>query len=96
MFNFNTKKVKRAYSVETRVVKSTRWIHRNELKIGMYVSELDCGWDDTPFMFQGFVIDSTKLLNSVQELAEYVCINSEKLANVSTGSTNRMCAATRT
>lgn len=93
MFSF--KKNVRKFPEAKRIVKSKRWVHRNELKLGMYVSELDCPWEDTQFMFQGFVIDSVKLLQDVQEVAEYICIDSEKLARVSHDSTHRLCGAMR-
>jgi len=93
MFNF--KKTVRKYPAATRVVKSTRWIHTNELKIGMYVAELDRPWEETNFMFQGFVIDDLKTLHDVQLTAEYVCVSSEKVAQVSADSTHRLCAAMR-
>lgn len=92
---FNSLKSNRTQTVPTRVVKTSRWIHRNELKMGMYVRELDCPWEETPFMFQGFVIDNLKLLHDVQEAAEYVCIESEKLANLATNSPSRLCGASR-
>jgi len=95
MFGLINKKSTRTYPTATRVVKTTRWIHRNELKVGMYVRELDCPWEETGFMFQGFVVDSQALLNDVQEAAEYVCIDSEKLASISSDSTKRMCGAVR-
>jgi len=95
MFNFTAKKSTRQYPVTTRVVKTSRWVHRNELKVGMYVRELDRPWEETSFMFQGFVIDSLDLLNNVQEEAEYICIESEKLAKVSADSAHRLCGATR-
>lgn len=93
MFNFN--KSERTYPVATRVVKTSRWIHRNELKVGMYVRELDCPWENTNFMFQGFVVDTLDMLNDVQEVAEYVCIESEKLVRVPAESAHRLCAAVR-
>lgn len=43
-------------------------IHVSELKIGMYVSELDRPWLETPFLMQGFVIES---LNDIDAIAEY-------------------------
>lgn len=95
MFNIMKRKSTRTQPIATRVVKTSRWVHRNELKVGMYVRELDCAWEDTSFMFQGFVIDSVDMLNAVQEAAEYVCIESEKLAQVGAKSMSRLCAATR-
>lgn len=95
MFGLISKKTNRTYPSATRVVKSTRWIHRNELKVGMYVRELDCPWEETGFMFQGFLVDNQAMLNDVQEAAEYVCIESEKLAYISSDSSSRLCAAVR-
>jgi len=89
------RKTNRFPSVRTTgaVVKSKRWVHRNQLKLGMYVSELDKPWEETHFMFQGFVIDSQKLLEEVQHISEYVQIDAEKWVAVASNSTNRLCAA---
>ncbi len=95
MFSFTNKKKTRQFPVATRVVKTSRWIHRNELKVGMYVRELDRPWEETSFMFQGFVIDSVDLLHNVQEEAEYICIESEKLSQVPANSPHRLCGAIR-
>ena len=93
LFNFK-KKTQRSSSGQSAgsIVKSKRWVHRNQLKVGMYVSELDKPWEETRFMFQGFVIDSQKLLEEVQHTAEYVQVDVEKWTTVPTNSTNRLCA----
>lgn len=95
MFNVMKKQSNRTQPVATRVVKTSRWMHRNELKVGMYVRELDCPWENTNFMFQGFVIESLQQLHEVQEVAEYVCVASEKLVRVNIDSTSRLCAGVR-
>ncbi len=77
--------------VTMKVVKNTRWIHSNELKMGMYVRELEIPWEETNFMFQGFVIDSLELLQDVQAATEYCCVESEKVARISTTGNNRLC-----
>ncbi len=96
MFSFK-KKSQRYPSVKTteQFVKTKRWVHRNQLKVGMYVSELDKPWEETRFMFQGFVIDSRALLEEVQNTSEYVQVDAEKWAAVSSNSTNRLCAVTQ-
>jgi len=96
LFSF-TKKPKRFPSERTtsRIVKSKRWIHRNELKLGMYVSELDKPWDETRFMFQGFVVDTQELLEEVQNASEYVQVDAEKWTTMPSSSHNRLCAATK-
>ena len=50
----------------------------NDLNIGMYVTELDRPWLDTPFMFQGFELKSKGDIQSVQQLCEFVYINVSK------------------
>lgn len=72
-----------ASRVFTRVIKESRWVHRNQLEIGMYVNELDRPWTDTSFMFQGFAIDTPEVLRQVQESCEYAHVQVEKLARVS-------------
>ncbi len=73
------------------IVKEQRWIHRNELRTGMYVVELEKPWEQTPFMFQGFFLDSTDLLEAVQAESEYVLVQMEKYADISVKSPFRLC-----
>lgn len=82
-------------TVTTRLVRSKRWIPSSQLKLGMYVSELDVPWEQTPFMFQGFNIDSHELMKKVQTVSETVCIESEKVATISCRGGDRLCAAHR-
>ncbi len=50
-------------------------IHISELKIGMFVSKLDRPWLETPFLMQGFVIESLDDLDTVAHYSEYVWID---------------------
>ena len=93
---FATRTARPVPAVTTRVVKDRRWIHRNQLEIGMYVAELDRPWSETSFMFQGFRIESESTLMAVREACERVLVESEKVARVSTGSTFRFVGAHRT
>ena len=81
--------------VSTAIVCSTRWVHCNQLELGMYVNELDKPWEETRFMFQGFVIDSYDTLRAVQDSCEYASVQTEKLAMVSSNSSNRLVGACR-
>ena len=47
----------------------------NDLKIGMYVQELDRPWIGTPFLFQGFRIRTEDEIHTISEYCEYVYIN---------------------
>ncbi|VAW98922.1 Metal-dependent phosphohydrolase [hydrothermal vent metagenome] len=44
---------------------------------GMYVAELDRPWLDSPFLFQGFLINSDSLLEEVNAVCDFVYIDIE-------------------
>jgi putative nucleotidyltransferase with HDIG domain len=48
-----------------------------ELRIGMYVSELDRPWLGTPFLFQGFEIRDDQELAKLRKLCQFVYIDTE-------------------
>lgn len=47
-----------------------------DLQVGMYISELDRDWLGTPFLLQGFTVNSQAEIETVQEYCEYVWIDS--------------------
>jgi HD-GYP domain-containing protein (c-di-GMP phosphodiesterase class II) len=51
-----------------------------ELKFGMYVAELDRPWTDTPFLFQGFVLESQKQLDTLKQYCATVLVDAERSA----------------
>jgi HD-GYP domain-containing protein (c-di-GMP phosphodiesterase class II) len=55
-----------------------RKIDIGDLEIGMYVSELDRPWIETPFLFQGFRITNQDEINKIRELCVYVLVDVEK------------------
>lgn len=50
-------------------------IHISELKIGMFVSQLDRPWLETPFLMQGFIIESLDDIDAIAEYSEHVWID---------------------
>ena len=46
-----------------------------DLKVGMYVAELDRPWLDTPFLMQGFLIRTPDHIETVREHCSYVYID---------------------
>ena len=46
-----------------------------ELRFGMYVSELDRPWTDTPFLFQGFVLETEEQLETLKRFCKWVCVD---------------------
>lgn len=49
--------------------------HVDDLKLGMFVSDLDRPWIDSPFLLQGFTINSMDELATLRELCQYVHID---------------------
>jgi len=48
------------------------------LQKGMYVAELDRPWLESPFMFQGFVVEDEETYQRVNDLCAYVIIDTER------------------
>jgi len=48
------------------------------LSIGMYVAELDRPWLETPFLFQGFFIESAKEIDELRQFCEHVYVDIER------------------
>jgi HD-GYP domain-containing protein (c-di-GMP phosphodiesterase class II) len=53
-----------------------------QLKFGVYVNELDRPWTDTPFMYQGFVINSEAQLQALKKYCKRVTIDTDKGSDV--------------
>ena len=49
-----------------------------ELRFGMYISELDRPWTETPFRFQGFVLSSEEQLETLKKYCKSVFVDSER------------------
>lgn len=49
-----------------------------DVQLGMYVAELDRPWLESPFLFQGFVLDSEDDLETLREHCNYVFVDDEK------------------
>ena len=49
-----------------------------DLKKGMYVSELDRPWIQTPFLFQGFRITNSDEIEQLSNLCDFVFVDTEK------------------
>ncbi|MFQ6024228.1 MAG: HD-GYP domain-containing protein [Acidiferrobacterales bacterium] len=48
-----------------------------DLQLGMYVSQLDRPWLETPFLFQGFELSSSEDLEQLKKHCKYVYIDTE-------------------
>lgn len=53
-----------------------------DLQIGMYISELDRDWLGTPFLMQGFTLQTRDDIQTVQQYCEYVWVESVRQSYV--------------
>ena len=49
-----------------------------DLKIGMYVNELDIPWLESPFLFQGFPLNSEDEIEEVRRVCQFVYIDPDQ------------------
>jgi len=56
----------------------SRSFSTDELVLGMYVSGLDRPWTETPFLFQGFHIESPKVIKELRRYCKFVYVDIEK------------------
>ncbi len=50
-------------------------VEANELRIGMYVAELDRPWLDTPFLLQGFLVEEEEQLALLRHYCAFVFVD---------------------
>lgn len=50
-------------------------VSASDLRVGMFVSELDRPWLDTPFLLQGFELKTHDDIEAVQKVCEYVYVD---------------------
>ena len=50
-------------------------IFTTELKVGMFVADLDRPWVDTPFLLQGFLIENDEQILALRTHCEYVIVD---------------------
>jgi HD-GYP domain-containing protein (c-di-GMP phosphodiesterase class II) len=49
-----------------------------DLQFGMYIAELDRPWTDTPFLFQGFLLQRDEQLETLKKYCRSVLVDSER------------------
>lgn len=53
-------------------------IFTEDLKLGMYISDLDHPWIESPFLFQGFLLKEEQEIQEVKATCKYVYVDTEK------------------
>ncbi len=65
---------KNAIHKQDRIKKSEK-ISVDQLRIGMYVRQLDIPWDESSFMLQGFDVESQQDVLDVQKQCKHVWVD---------------------
>ena len=50
-------------------------VFTHELKVGMFVADLDRPWVDTPFLLQGFLVEDEEQIAALRAHCEYVMVD---------------------
>jgi len=53
----------------------------DRIRMGMYISNLDRPWKDSPFLLQGFIVSSPKVLSKLKEICDFVYVDAGKSVN---------------
>jgi len=61
-----------------------------DLRIGMYVTDIDRPWLDSPFLFQGFPIETQQDLDWVRQTCDYVYIDDEQYRDFRPGNEKKI------
>lgn len=61
--------------VSKKVLRSTLPLATSGLRPGMFVADLDCGWNSTPFLLQGLLLTNAHEIATITRLARHVTID---------------------
>src|SRR6185503_12097642 len=50
-------------------------VFTTDLKVGMFVADLDRPWVDTPFLLQGFLIEDQEQITALRSHCEFVIVD---------------------
>jgi len=53
-------------------------VESHDIKIGMYIAELDKPWIESPFLFQGFPVNTDEELEQLNESCNYVYVDTDR------------------
>lgn len=64
-----------AAAISTKAEAKSVRVNARDVRIGMFIAELDRPWLETPFLFQGFVISSEAELETLRKHCEYAFVD---------------------
>ncbi|MBL4820254.1 MAG: HD-GYP domain-containing protein [Gammaproteobacteria bacterium] len=57
-------------------------IQVDDIELGMYMSHPDRPWLETPFLFQGFLLDNPDLINQVKRECRFIYVDNDKRVEI--------------
>ena len=58
-------------------------VEADKVSLGMYVTALDIPWEQSRFIFKGFLIEEDKELNEIRRVCKYIIVDKDRSVNVS-------------
>jgi len=71
-------------------------IFTGDLKVGMFIADLDRPWVDTPFLLQGFLIENEEQILALRTHCDYVMVDRARSTGAEFESVSGISAATNT
>ena len=71
-------------------------IFASDLKVGMFVADLDRPWVDTPFLLQGFLIENDEQIHALKTHCEYVMVDRARSTGAEFETVSGLSPATNT
>jgi putative nucleotidyltransferase with HDIG domain len=56
-----------------------------DVSLGMYVTSLDIPWEESRFIFKGFLLEEEKELNEIRKVCQYIIVDRNHSVNVTFG-----------
>jgi len=71
-------------------------IFTSDLKVGMFIADLDRPWVDTPFLLQGFLVENDEQILALRTHCEYVMVDRARSTGAEFESVSGISPATNT
>jgi len=68
--------------LETPLLNNEIKVDADDVSLGMYVTALDIPWEQSRFIFKGFLIEEEKELNEIRKVCKYIIVDKDRSVNV--------------
>jgi len=68
--------------LDTPLLNNEIKVEADDVSLGMYVTALDIPWEQSRFIFKGFLIEEEKELNEIRKVCKYIIVDKDRSVNV--------------